>query len=108
MLAGAVTEWWAQSVPREEPRDKEYTLWVFGVLCPAIFGLTPLEPGGPCKILPPYLRGGDDRAATRLYSWDAQGTQWHRCHYHYYCYYYHCYYYLHFYFSLGYCYFDDY
>ena len=23
---------------------------------------------------------GDDHAATRLFSWDTQGTQWHRCH----------------------------
>ena len=37
-------------------------------------------PGQDSLPTPPAKGVGDERAATRLFSWDAQGTQWHRCH----------------------------
>ena len=37
------------------------------------------SPGQDSLPKPPAKGMGDDRAATRLFSWDAQGTQWHRC-----------------------------
>ena len=37
------------------------------------------SPGQDSLPTPPAKGVGGERAATRLFSWDAQGAQWHRC-----------------------------